>query len=105
MKRYWFGSLAALAFLAAGPAFAQQGPSAIGPSRTPPNTYNPAVSPYLNLLRPGGSTFGNYYGLVVPQLDTQRAVNQLNREIVNNYQSIGNVQQQFQTTQQGQTAP
>jgi hypothetical protein len=104
MKRFWFGSLAALAVLAcltAGPLFAQA-PSAIGPSVAPPSTYNPAVSPYLNLLRPGGSTFSNYYGFVVPQLDTQRAVNQLNQGIVNNHQNINGLQQQLQANQQGQ---
>ena len=36
----------------------------------------PAVSPYLNLVR-GGNPAVNYYGLVRPQMDSQRAVQQL----------------------------
>jgi hypothetical protein len=35
-----------------------------------PYTSGPAVSPYLNLLRPGNGPAINYYGLVRPQFDT-----------------------------------
>src|SRR5205814_6617577 len=39
----------------------------------------PTVSPFLNLGR-GGSGAINYYGIVKPQLDTQRNLQQLQQE-------------------------
>jgi hypothetical protein len=41
----------------------------------------PAFSPYLNLLRPGGSTTLNYFGLVNPQLDFMNAAGSLQQQI------------------------
>jgi hypothetical protein len=39
------------------------------------NPFNrPAYSPYLNLLRPGGSLVDNYYGLVRPQQNFRNAL-------------------------------
>ncbi len=52
----------------------------------PPGTPRPAYSPYLNLLRPGGSTTQNYYGLVRPEQDFRN--------------SIGGLQSQFATSNQ-----
>lgn len=53
-----------VALLALGqPAFAQ---APIRPGITPPA--RPAFSPYLNLLRPGGTPTLNYYGIVRPEL-------------------------------------
>jgi hypothetical protein len=72
---------------------------------TPPQTYNPAFSPYLNLLRRGTSTFYNYYNFVVPQLETQRAVNQLQQQINTNQQNIYTVGRNVQELQQQQAEP
>ena len=68
-------TMAALATLAAGPAFAQYTPG----QYTSPYA-RPPVSPYINLLRPGTNPAINYYGLVRPQ--------------VNMYNSLRNLQQQ-----------
>ena len=38
---------------------------------------NPAVSPYVNLLRPGSDPAVNYFGIVRPEIDYQRAIQQL----------------------------
>ena len=44
--------------------------------------YSPGpCSPYLNLLRGGGSLTSNYYGLVRPQLDFQQGITQLQRQV------------------------
>jgi hypothetical protein len=42
----------------------------------------PVVSPYLDLLRRGGSPAFNYLTLVRPELDTQKALGQLNTQIL-----------------------
>ena len=41
----------------------------------------PAVSPYLNLVRPGGSPAVNYYGIVRPQLVYNTAINSLEQQV------------------------
>jgi hypothetical protein len=48
------------------------------PLRPPPR--QPAYSPYLNLTRPGGGPAQNYYGLVRPELEFRKNVNQLRQE-------------------------
>ncbi|HWY86295.1 MAG TPA: hypothetical protein VNX28_06210 [Gemmataceae bacterium] len=40
----------------------------------------PAVSPYLNLLRQGNSAAFNYFTLVRPELDTLKSLDQLNTQ-------------------------
>jgi hypothetical protein len=40
----------------------------------------PAFNPYLNLLRPGGNAFTNYYGFVRPQLDFAADIGQLGQQ-------------------------
>ncbi len=56
----------------------------------------PAFSPYLNLLRPGGSTTLNYFGLVNPQLDFMNAAGSLQQQITNQ-QSLGQGASSLQT--------
>jgi hypothetical protein len=65
-------ALCALA-LAAAPGLAQPGfsPGQFGPANTP------AVSPYLNLLRPSGTAGFNYYGLVRPQMEFRNGIQDL----------------------------
>src|SRR5262245_58033413 len=57
--------------LCAGAAQAQGLPGGYNPRN------QPAVSPYLNLLRPDTPTYLNYYGLVKPQLQFGNAIQQL----------------------------
>jgi hypothetical protein len=49
----------------------------------------PAVSPYLNLLRPGTSPGINYYGLVRPQIDFQNSVQALQSQFGYAQQAAG----------------
>lgn len=41
----------------------------------------PAISPYLNLLRPGGVSVQNYFGLVRPQQQARTALNNLQQQV------------------------
>jgi hypothetical protein len=43
--------------------------------------YSSPYSPYLNLLRSGGSVTSNYYGLVRPQIQNDANLQQLQRQI------------------------
>ncbi len=52
----------------------------------PPGTPRPAYSPYLNLLRPGGSTTQNYYGLVRPEQDFRNSIGGLQSQIATSNQ-------------------
>ena len=65
MKRVTWLAVGVLAIVAAGSVKAQ------GPYQRPQtNPYGtPAISPYLNLVRPGGAGM-NYYNLVRPQVET-----------------------------------
>ena len=58
----------------------------------PYQPYRPLVSPYLNLARPGNPGI-NYFGLVKPQIDVNRQLQQLQQ------------QQQLQQTQLGMGFP
>jgi hypothetical protein len=77
-------SLKLLLALAAGPVALGLLPThasaqAIFQQQNPPGQigqYAPPFSPYNNLNRPGGAA-NNYYGLVKPQMDASRAINQL----------------------------
>src|SRR5688500_4172615 len=59
----------------------------IGSYSPPVVNPKPAVSPYLHLNRGGSSAAVNFFGIVRPQLDNQRSIQQL--------------QQQFQIQTQG----
>ena len=61
--------------LAAVPALAQP---RVGP------TSRPAVSPYLNLVRPGSPPGLNYYDLVKPQLEFRRDILDLRQQVTSN---------------------
>lgn len=72
-------------FLAAGIALwstlgVTQAQAQIGSYARPQVNNRPAVSPYLNLGRPGSAAI-NYYGLVRPQIQTQQALQTLQQEI------------------------
>ncbi|HEX3314515.1 MAG TPA: hypothetical protein VHR72_06450 [Gemmataceae bacterium] len=87
-------SLKMLLALAAGPLalglppthasaqiFLQQNPPGqVGPYVPPRVGYGgPAYSPYNNLNRPGGAA-NNYFGIVRPQMDAARAINQIQQQ-------------------------
>ncbi|MEZ6142368.1 MAG: hypothetical protein R3B84_17555 [Zavarzinella sp.] len=55
--------------------FSSASPGGIGTSGSP------GFSPYLNLLRGGGSVVGNYYGIVRPQNNVREALQTLQQEI------------------------
>jgi hypothetical protein len=67
--------------LGAGPASAQPTPG-VNLSRPP------AYSPYLNLLRPGGTLVQNYDGLVRPQIQANQAIQDLAGSQSQNRQAI-----------------
>jgi hypothetical protein len=79
MKRITFAALAAVA-LSPGVLHAQLGPY------VQPQTYNPyarpTISPYLNMVRPGTNPALNYYGLVRPQIQTSRALQAFQQELL-----------------------
>lgn len=53
----------------------------------------PAYSPYLNLLRPGGSFTQNYFGMVRPELDFRSSIGGLQQQVQTNQQMIGSLDQ------------
>lgn len=68
------------------------------PQGSPANA--PAFSPYLNLLRPTGSTALNYFGIVQPQLQFQQQFNQLQQQNQQFGQQLNNIQSYDQQLQQ-----
>jgi hypothetical protein len=60
------------------------------PPRTSPNP-RPAVSPYLNLTRPGNVAI-NYFDLVRPQIQFGSAINQLETQGGNLQQSVSSLE-------------
>jgi hypothetical protein len=77
MKRYVFSSLLAVLLLAAwlSPQLVQaQQPGGARPLQ-------PAVSPYLNLLRQGSSPANNFYNLVLPQIDNANSIYGLQQQL------------------------
>src|SRR5437879_2241913 len=78
MKRCLLAGVVALSWLAVavGPRAEAQfaGPPQVNPFG------RPAVSPYLNLQRGGINPGVNYYGLVRPQIDTSRSLQQLQHQ-------------------------
>jgi hypothetical protein len=68
----------------------------IGQYSQPQWQSRPALSPYLNMLRPGSNPALNYYGLVRPQMNTaqnlqnlQQQVQQLDSTVLNQGMSTG----------------
>ena len=59
----------------------------------------PVYSPYLNLLRRGNSTLGNYYGLVRPELQFRAANTQFQSQFNNVDRRFSQVQGQFREGQ------
>lgn len=58
----------------------------------PGGTPRPAFSPYLNLVRPGGSPTLNYYGLVRPEQQFRQSIQNLQTTVAGNQQALGNLQ-------------
>ena len=48
----------------------------------------PAVSPYINLLRRDNPAYLNYYGLVRPEVEFRNSINLLQQQVTTNQQSI-----------------
>ena len=72
MKRVSWLAVGVVVLLAGNAVQAQQ--PYVRPQTNPYGT--PAISPYLNLARPGGAGL-NYYNLVRPQVETNAALQQL----------------------------
>jgi hypothetical protein len=51
----------------------------------------PVYSPYLNLLRPGGNTTQNYFGLVRPEFDLRNAAGNLQQQTYQTDLSLNNL--------------
>ncbi len=76
MRASWRKSLLIVLTLAMpNVVFAQTGQ--IGSYNRPRTNTYPSVSPYLNMGRGGSNPAVNYYGIVRPQVDTNRAFQQL----------------------------
>jgi hypothetical protein len=95
MKSCYFPLVAAAVMLAlvAAPCAAQPPGYAPGGVGLPPFASRPTVSPYLNLLRSGGSPALNYYTLVRPQNQFYRSISQMQQDIGANAQEINSLQQ------------
>jgi hypothetical protein len=52
----------------------------------------PAVSPYLNLLRRDNPAYLNYYGLVRPEVEFRNSINRLQQQVNTNQESISNLE-------------
>lgn len=81
---YRFGLIAGVAVLAAAglPQLASAQP------QPPVTMQRPTFSPYLNMLRPGGSPALNYFGLVQPQQQFMRQNYQMQQGIQQNNANI-----------------
>lgn len=86
MRRIALGVLAALGLWGFGAA--PQAHAQFGYTRPQTSPFNqPAVSPYMNLAR-GGNPALNYNTLVRPQIDTGRALQQLQSQMSQDQQQI-----------------
>jgi hypothetical protein len=73
-------------------------PGGYGPPPPPGGAYYsrpPAFSPYLNLLRGGGSATLNYYGLVRPEMQFRQSIQNLAGDVAANQQMIGTMGSQM----------
>ena len=86
MKRSSMVLLAALGVGFVGTGHAQAQFSYQRPQTSPFN--QPAVSPYLNLVRPDASAGINYTTLVRPQVDTGRAIQNLQYQVTQDQQIL-----------------
>jgi hypothetical protein len=90
MKRCLASLFAVL--IAAASAHAQP---QIGSYNPPVVNPRPIVSPYLNLNRNGfGNTAVDYFGIVRPQIDNQRAIQQLQQQFQFTQGQVGQLNQQ-----------
>src|SRR5437899_1214004 len=58
------------------------------------SSLGPPVSPYVNLLRRNNPLFLNYEGLVRPQLEFRRSIQNLQQEAISNRQEITGLETQ-----------
>jgi hypothetical protein len=79
----WAACLVAAA-VARDPGSVRAQPPPPGGARDP----RPAFSPYLNLLRPGGSPVQNYYGLVRPEVQFRQSIQGLQGVVTANQQAL-----------------
>jgi hypothetical protein len=95
MVRFWQRSAAALlasTVLGVGTLLAQAPQGGYAPPPPPGGAYYsrpPAFSPYLNLLRGGGSATLNYYGLVRPEMQFRQSIQNLSGDVAMNQQMLG----------------
>jgi hypothetical protein len=54
-------------------------------------TSPPPFSPYLNIVRPGGSPTLNYYGLVRPEVQARQSLQSLQSQVGTNSQAINDL--------------
>jgi hypothetical protein len=88
MKLSWFAAVCAVGVtLSVGTAKVSAQPPVPGGGYSRP----PAFSPYLNLLRAGGSPALNYYGIVRPQQQFRESIQNLSNDVNLNEQAIGNL--------------
>jgi hypothetical protein len=79
--------------LAAGPTFAQPATGGSG-YYIPPRP--PVWSPYLNLVRPGGTPTQNYFGLVRPELEFRGGIQANDRQLFGTQQNLADLQNNVQ---------
>jgi hypothetical protein len=60
-----------------------------------PTQNRPAVSPILNILRPGNSAGVNYYGLVRPQMEFRNNIQDLQQQATGNAAVIADLNSAF----------
>ena len=84
-----------------GMLYAQQPPSS-RPLGRPPS--GPVVSPYLNLVRRGGSPAINYYGIVRPQQQFYREVQRFEGELSTQRSEIRTLEEESGTPATGHAA-
>jgi hypothetical protein len=85
MNRLVFRVTCAVAVLGVGGSLHAQPPAPGGVGR-------PTDSPYLNLVRPGGSPALNYFGLVRPELQFRQSIQNLQGAVTANQEAIGGIQ-------------
>jgi hypothetical protein len=86
MKNYWCWCVSAIVLLLHAGGLQAQPVPGIGANNSP------AFSPYLNQLRNAGNSVTlNYLGIVQPNLQTNLALQNLNNDVNQNRQAIGNL--------------
>jgi len=100
MKRCFAATLVSLFLGSAAHAQPQ-----IGSYSAPVVNPHPVISPYLNLNRTGTATSINYFGLVRPQMDNQRAIQQLQQQFKTTENQVGQLGQLSQQQTTDEIAP